>query len=92
MRVLRGADLRSFHGDMMSLWAGEVPESCPQAATRLRVHTRRTVLDVAMILRDTDSDSDSGSGSDTDIVRIDGRMDELARNLRDLSRRGSKQL
>ncbi|MFD7526164.1 hypothetical protein ACFV8E_00890 [Streptomyces sp. NPDC059849] len=83
MRVLRGADLRSFHGDMMSLWAGEVPESCPQAATRLRVHTRRTVLDVAMLLSDSDSD--------TDIVRIDGRMDELARNLRDLSRRGSKQ-
>ncbi|MFF2896224.1 hypothetical protein [Streptomyces sp. NPDC057966] len=87
MRVLRGADLRSFHGDMMSLWAGEVPESCPQAATRLRVHTRRTVLDVAMLLSDSDSDTDS----DTDIVRIDGRMDELARNLRDLSRRGSKQ-
>ncbi|WP_398689752.1 hypothetical protein [Streptomyces atratus] len=80
MRVLRGADLRSFHGDMMSPWGGAVPQSCPQAATRLRVHTRRTALNIAMLLRDSDSD----------IVRIDGRMDELARGLKDLSRRNNK--
>lgn len=54
MRVLRGAELRSFHSDVLSLWAGEVPESYPQAATRLRIYTRRTVLDVAMLLRDSD--------------------------------------
>ncbi|MFD9544853.1 hypothetical protein [Streptomyces sp. NPDC060022] len=54
MRVLRGDDLRSFHGDMLSLWEGEVPESYPQAATQLRLYTRRTVLNVAMLLRDSD--------------------------------------
>lgn len=54
IRVLRGADLRSFHSNMVSLWAGEEPESYPQAATRLRVYTRRTVLNVAMLLRDSD--------------------------------------
>ncbi|WP_406159646.1 hypothetical protein OG298_20905 [Streptomyces sp. NBC_01005] len=163
MRVLRGADLRSFHSDMMSLWAGEVPESYPQAATQLRVYTRRTVLNVAMLLRDSDSDIArcvrtylldaeqdlragyaslehrvtrvesclAGVGSalqelgpvlnrmshrldsldrrldvthqvvgamsvrlghmSEDIVRIDGRMDELARDLKDLSRRNNKQ-
>lgn len=32
----------------------EGPESYPQAATQLRLHTRRTVLNVAMLLRDSD--------------------------------------
>ncbi|WP_411081688.1 hypothetical protein [Streptomyces sp. cmx-18-6] len=54
MRLLRGADLRSFHSDMMSLWKGEGVESYPQAATQLRLFTRRTVLNVAMLLRDSD--------------------------------------
>ncbi|MFJ3141349.1 hypothetical protein ACIPJM_02635 [Streptomyces halstedii] len=54
MRVLRGSDLRSFHSDMMSLWEGEAPRSYPQAATQLRLYTRRTVLNVAMLLRDSD--------------------------------------
>ncbi|RPK61975.1 hypothetical protein EES43_14555 [Streptomyces sp. ADI96-02] len=54
MRVLRGSELRSFHSDMMSLWAREGVESYPQAATQLRLYTRRTVLNVAMLLRDSD--------------------------------------
>ncbi|MFJ8882202.1 hypothetical protein ACIRJR_02180 [Streptomyces sp. NPDC102402] len=54
MKVLRGADLQSFHSDMVSLWKGEGPESYPQAATQLRLYTRRTVLNVAMLLRDSD--------------------------------------
>ncbi|MFJ8865974.1 hypothetical protein ACIRD6_09455 [Streptomyces sp. NPDC102473] len=54
MKVLRGAELRSFHSDMVSLWKGEAPESYPQAATQLRLYTRRTVLNVAMLLRDSD--------------------------------------
>lgn len=54
MRVLRGSDLRSFHSDMMSLWDGEKPRSYPQAATQLRLYTRRTVLNIAMLLRDSD--------------------------------------
>ncbi|MFE7707175.1 hypothetical protein ACFU6I_15500 [Streptomyces sp. NPDC057486] len=54
MRVLRGTELRDFHGDMESLWEGEGVESYPQAATQLRLFTRRTVLNVAMLLRDSD--------------------------------------
>ncbi|MFE6972338.1 hypothetical protein [Streptomyces sp. NPDC057682] len=54
MRVLRGSELRSFHSDMMSLWGGEEGEGYPQAATQLRLFTRRTVLNVAMLLRDSD--------------------------------------
>ncbi|MFD8063506.1 hypothetical protein ACFXA0_05865 [Streptomyces cyaneofuscatus] len=54
LRVLRGSDLQSFHSDMMSLWKGEGVESYPQAATQLRLYTRRTVLNVAMLLRDSD--------------------------------------
>ncbi|MGC5005720.1 hypothetical protein [Streptomyces sp. DT203] len=160
MRVLRGAELRSFHSDILSLWERkerEKPESYPQAATQLRLYTRRTVLNVAMLLRDSDiarcvrtylldAEHDlraghaslehrvtrvesclAGVGSalqelgpvlnrmshrldsldrrldvthqvvgamsvrlghmSEDIVRIDGRMDDLARNLKDLSRR-----
>ncbi|WP_069172105.1 hypothetical protein [Streptomyces griseus] len=157
MRVLRGAELRSFHGDMVSLWEGEVPASYPQAATQLRLYTRRTVLNVAMLLRDSDiarsvrthlldAEEDlrdsyvsldkrvtriegclAGVGSalrelgpvlgrmshrldsldrkleithqivgaislrltdvSQDVIRLDTRMDELARRLKDLSRR-----
>ncbi|MEU3265568.1 hypothetical protein [Streptomyces bacillaris] len=54
LRVLRGSDLRIFHSDTMSLWKGEGVESYPQAATQLRLYTRRTVLNVAMLLRDSD--------------------------------------
>ncbi|WP_327116688.1 hypothetical protein OG206_16430 [Streptomyces sp. NBC_01341] len=54
LRLLRGAELRIFHRDMMSLWSGEQGESYPQAPTQLTLYTRRTVLDVAMLLRDSD--------------------------------------
>ncbi|MEV1047650.1 hypothetical protein [Streptomyces sp. NPDC049916] len=53
LTVLRGSDLRAFQGDMQSLWGGG-QESYPQAATQLRLYTRRTVLNVAMLLRDSD--------------------------------------
>ncbi|NUV67000.1 hypothetical protein G6W57_07725 [Streptomyces sp. CAI-121] len=54
LRVLRGADLRSFQSDMVSLWARDGVESYPQAATQLRLYTRRTVLNIALLLRDSD--------------------------------------
>ncbi|MEV0491208.1 hypothetical protein [Streptomyces atratus] len=54
LTLLRGSELRNFHRDMMSLWGGREGESYPQAATRLTLFTRRTVLDVAMLLRDSD--------------------------------------
>ncbi|MEV0781778.1 hypothetical protein AB0I52_02070 [Streptomyces sp. NPDC050423] len=157
MRVLRGSELRSFHSDMVSLWGDEQAESYPQAATQLRLYTRRTVLNVAMLLRDSDiarcvrtylldaeQDLRAGyaslehrvtrvesclagvgtalqelgpvlnrmsfrldsldrrlevtqqvvgamsvrlGGVSEDIVRLDGRMDEFVRGLKDLSRR-----
>ncbi|MFF8986929.1 hypothetical protein ACF08E_26625 [Streptomyces globisporus] len=54
LRVLRGAELRSFHSDTVSLWGREGGESYPQAATQLRLYTRRTVLNIALLLRDSD--------------------------------------
>ncbi|WP_327245345.1 hypothetical protein [Streptomyces sp. NBC_01320] len=54
LTLLRGSELRSFHRDMMSLWGGEGGESYPQAATQLTLYTRRTVLNVAMLIRDSD--------------------------------------
>jgi hypothetical protein len=54
MRVLRGSDLRSFHSDMVSLWGAGGAKSYPQAATHLTLHTRRAVLNIAMLLRDSD--------------------------------------
>ncbi|MFE0033172.1 hypothetical protein [[Kitasatospora] papulosa] len=54
LRLLRGAELRVFHRDMVSLRGGEQAVSFPQAPTQLTLFTRRTVLNVAMLLRDSD--------------------------------------
>lgn len=54
LKLLRGSELRIFQRDMLSLWEGGEEESYPQAATQLTLHTRRTVLNVAMLLRDSD--------------------------------------
>ncbi|MFD5902084.1 hypothetical protein ACFWHG_11355 [Streptomyces microflavus] len=54
LKLLRGSDLQVFHRDMLSLWKGREEESYPQAATQLTLFTRRTVLNVAMLLRDSD--------------------------------------
>ncbi|MFI6447584.1 hypothetical protein [Kitasatospora sp. NPDC050543] len=48
--VLRGADLRSFESDNMSLSIG----SYPQARRSLTVYPRRAVLNIAMLLRDSE--------------------------------------
>ncbi|MFF5829307.1 hypothetical protein ACFY8H_14675 [Streptomyces bacillaris] len=54
LTLLRGSELHVFHRDMLSLWEGGQGESYPQAATQLTLYTRRTVLNVAMLLRDSD--------------------------------------
>ncbi|MEU1171945.1 hypothetical protein [Streptomyces microflavus] len=54
LKLLRGSELQVFHRDMLSLWRGGEEESYPQAATQLTLYTRRTVLNVAMLLRDSD--------------------------------------
>ncbi|MEU5594189.1 restriction endonuclease [Streptomyces sp. NPDC020298] len=48
--VLRGADLREFESDNMSLSLG----SYPQARRSLTIYSRRAVLNIAMLLRDSD--------------------------------------
>ncbi|MGW3493233.1 restriction endonuclease [Streptomyces sp. NPDC001020] len=48
--VLRGADLRKFESDNMSLSLG----SYPQSRRSLTVYSRRAVLNIAMLLRDSD--------------------------------------
>ncbi|MET9915700.1 hypothetical protein ABZZ04_01225 [Streptomyces sp. NPDC006435] len=160
LKLLRGAELQKFHRDMLSLWGDGGAESYPQAATQLTLYTRRTVLNIAMLLRDSDiarcvrtylldAEQDlragyaslehrvtrvesclAGVGSALQelgpvldrmshrldsldrrldaahqvvgamgvrlghvaegIVRIDGRMDELTRNLKELNRRRDK--
>ncbi|WP_405676989.1 hypothetical protein OG292_20485 [Streptomyces sp. NBC_01511] len=54
MHVLRGPDLRRFHSDMVSLWGAGKGESYPQAVTQLTLYPRRAVLNIAMLLRDSD--------------------------------------
>ncbi|WSQ10484.1 restriction endonuclease [Streptomyces sp. NBC_01231] len=50
MTVLRGADLRKFESDNVSLSLG----SCPQARRSLTIYSRRAVLNIAMLLRDSE--------------------------------------
>jgi uncharacterized coiled-coil protein SlyX len=53
MRVLKGSDLGEYQRDSLSLsYEGEV--SYPQRRSSLTLFTRRTVLNVAMLLRDSD--------------------------------------
>jgi restriction system protein len=50
MSVLRGADLRQFESDNMSRSLA----SYPQARRSLTIYSRRAVLNIAMLLRDSD--------------------------------------
>ncbi|MFD7503854.1 hypothetical protein [Streptomyces sp. NPDC059850] len=50
MHTLRGPDLQSFHRSNVDLW----DSSYPQAITQLTLYPRRAVLNVAMLLRDSD--------------------------------------
>ncbi|NJP99183.1 hypothetical protein [Streptomyces zingiberis] len=50
MITLRGADLRRFKRDILSLHPGD---GYPQPRSNLNLYTRRTVLNVAMLLRDS---------------------------------------
>lgn len=53
MHVVRGADLREYQSDSLSLSSGG-DGSYPQRRSSLTLHTRRSVLNVAMLLRDSD--------------------------------------
>jgi uncharacterized coiled-coil protein SlyX/molybdopterin converting factor small subunit len=54
MQVLRGSDLREYQSDKMSLSSGDGVKSYPQRRSSLTLFTRRTVLNIAMLLRDSD--------------------------------------
>lgn len=53
MQVLRGFDLREYQSDNMSLSSGS-DGSYPQRRSSLTLFTRRAVVNVAMLLRDSD--------------------------------------
>ncbi|MFD3485174.1 hypothetical protein [Streptomyces sp. NPDC058665] len=53
MQVLRGPDLREYQSDNMSLSSGS-DRSYPQRRSGLTLYTRRAVLNIAMLLRDSD--------------------------------------
>ncbi|MEV8340471.1 hypothetical protein [Streptomyces niveus] len=53
MQVLRGSDLREYQSDSMSLSSGD-DGSYPQRRSGLTLYTRRAVLNIAMLLRDSD--------------------------------------
>ncbi|MEC4015810.1 hypothetical protein [Streptomyces sp. H27-D2] len=54
MIVLRGADLLEFKRDNMSLYRQEASGSYPQPKSNLTLYPRRAVLNIAMLLRDSD--------------------------------------
>lgn len=160
LRLIRGSELVAFNRDMLSLLDAGQGKSYPQAHAQLTLYTRRTVLNVAMLLRDSDvarcvrtylldaeQDLRAGyaslehrvtrvenhlagvgtalqelgpvlsrmshrldsldrrleathqvvgamsvrlGGVSEDVVRLDGRMDALARNLKELNRRNKR--
>ncbi|MFJ5290239.1 hypothetical protein [Streptomyces sp. NPDC088348] len=53
LRVLQGSDLEEFKGDNLSPFPLH-GMSYPQPRSGLTVHTRRTVLNIAMLLRDSE--------------------------------------
>jgi uncharacterized coiled-coil protein SlyX len=53
MQILRGSDLGEYQRDSLSL-SSESDGSYPQRRSRLTLFTRRAVLNVAMLLRDSD--------------------------------------
>ncbi|MET9668150.1 hypothetical protein ABZY19_22725 [Streptomyces sp. NPDC006475] len=54
MRILRGSDLGEYQRDKLSLSSAADPGSYPQRRSSLTLYTRRTVLNIAMLLRDSD--------------------------------------
>ncbi|MFF0385207.1 restriction endonuclease [Streptomyces sp. NPDC004286] len=81
MVVLRGADLRTFESDNVSLSLG----SYPQARRSLTVYSRRAVLNIAMLLRDSEVarqvrayllDVEQASRARLDGPALDDRIDQ----------------
>ncbi|MBT2397512.1 hypothetical protein [Streptomyces sp. ISL-100] len=99
LQVLRGDDLRIFQRDILSLWSDNLGTSYPQAATNLTLYTRRAVLNVAMLLRDSDiarcvrtylldaeeSGWRAGDASlDRRVTKVESHLDTVGRALQEL--------
>lgn len=54
MRTLKGSDLESFESDNLSLSNQSYPQGRRGGRVHLAVYTRRTILNVAMLLRDSE--------------------------------------
>ena len=83
MLVMRGADLREYQSDNMSL-SSEGEGSYPQRRSSLTLFTRRAVLNVAMLLRDSDIARrvrtyllDAEEGWREGYASLDGRVTKL---------------
>lgn len=81
MAVLRGSDLRHFESDNVSLSLG----SYPQARRSLTIYSRRAVLNIAMLLRDSEVarqvrtyllDVEQASRAQLDSPTLDDRIDQ----------------
>ncbi|MFF3288549.1 hypothetical protein [Streptomyces sp. NPDC003023] len=83
MRILRGSDLGEYQRDNMSL-SSEAGGSYPQRRSSLTLFSRRTVLNVAMLLRDSDIARrvrtyllDAEQGWREGYASLDGRVTNL---------------
>lgn len=99
LQVLRGDDLRVFHRDILSLWSDDLGTSYPQAATQLTLYTRRAVLNIAMLLRDSDiarcvrtyllDAEENGwragyASLDRRVTKVEAHLDSVGRALQEL--------
>ncbi|WP_327324704.1 hypothetical protein OG735_20960 [Streptomyces sp. NBC_01210] len=86
MVTLKGSELQSF--EVFNLNTSK--ESYPQGRAHLRLYTRRTVLNVAMLLRDSDIarcvrtyllDAEEAGGRRQDYASLDRRVTKVEANL-----------
>ncbi|MFB6615264.1 restriction endonuclease [Streptomyces sp. NPDC056367] len=89
MRTLKGSDLERFERDNLSLSKGSYPQG-RGGRVHLAVYTRRTILNVAMLLRDSEvarsvrtylldrEDSSRQQSVPTDVESLDDRITRLS--------------
>ncbi|MBT2390174.1 hypothetical protein J7E87_12230 [Streptomyces sp. ISL-1] len=84
--TLKGSELQRFHMAVLATW----DESYPQAGAQLRLYTRRTVLNIAMLLRDSDIarcvrtyllDAEEEGGRRQGYASLDRRVTKVEANL-----------
>ncbi|MFF3455683.1 hypothetical protein ACFYXH_15400 [Streptomyces sp. NPDC002730] len=90
MITLRGSDLQEFEVANLATSEGDGSRGYPQGRAHLRLYTRRTVLNVAMLLRDSDIarcvrtyllDAEEAGGRRQDYASLDRRVTKVEVNL-----------